>query len=537
MKIPNLSSLTEDHYSHEAYNNENYFRFHSEALSCLSKRDQWMFQYFGQGNREKPPFSCLHTAFEEQARIRPTQVAATHEGQSISYGELNDKAVQLALYLRSEGVVEGDAVGLFLSRSIPMLIAILAVLKLGASYVPQHAGVAPKRVLKHVCDIAAIRIVLTLSKHSQDLPHFERQKVIYLDRALNKPKDDVSYDFPDVKPSSRCFILFTSGTTGSPNGVQVTHNNVTNIVLTSPGNLQVQAGMRVGQILSISFDMCAWEIFVALCHGAELVIRSSSIEQAVSSVDIVIATPSILASLDLDKCKSVRVAAVAGEPCPQQLADSWAEFCVFYNSCGPTETTIINTAQQYSGSGEKLTIGKPTPNNTVYILDDSLKPCPIGEVGEMWAGGECVTDGYIGNELLNAERYKPDPFLGNGYRMFRTRDLGKWTENGELLHLGRTDDQVKIRGFRVELDSISRIIERTENCYQAVTLKIDEKTLVSFVIPSDVNTEDARELVAKCLPYYCVPETIIKLDKFPKTERGKIDKSALLKHLKAVELG
>jgi len=158
---------------------------------------------------------------------------------------------------------------------------------------------------------------------------------------------------------------------------------------------------------------------------------------------------------------------VAGEPCPRPLADKWSEFCTFYNGCGPTETTIVNTMHLHYPWCERLAIGKPTPNNTVYILDENLKPRAIGEVGEMWAGGDCVSAGYLNNDQLNADRYAPDPFLGDGRLMFRTRDLGRWTEDGALEHFGRTDDQVKIRGFRVELDSVSAVLEATPACKKA----------------------------------------------------------------------
>ena len=141
------------------------------------------------------------------------------------------------------------------------------------------------------------------------------------------------------------------------------------------------------------------------------------------------------------------------------LADKWSSFCTFYNSCGPTEVTIVNTAEVHTADKEVLSIGRPTPNNTVYILNEKMEPCAIGEIGEMWAGGDCVSLGYIGNEELTNDRYVPDPFLGNGRMMFRTRDLGRWTDTGELEHFGRTDDQVKVRGFRVELDSVSAMLE------------------------------------------------------------------------------
>ena len=258
-------------------------------------------------------------------------------------------------------------------------------------------------------------------------------------------------------------------------------------------------------------------------------IRGRDFMQVVSQVDVVIATPSILSSFDADRAHNMQVAAVAGEPCPVPLADKWSQFCTFYNSCGPTEETIINTMQNYPVAKHGLTIGAPTPNNTVYVLNENLEPCAIGEVGEMWAGGDCVSAGYLANDTLNGERYKDDPFLGNGRKMFRTRDLGRWNANGELEHYGRTDDQVKIRGFRVELDSISGALESVPTCEQAVTLKLDDRSLVAFVSPATVDPEEAKTAVANALPYYCVPKYILARDELPRTSRGKIDKRGLLK--------
>jgi acyl-coenzyme A synthetase/AMP-(fatty) acid ligase len=223
----------------------------------------------------------------------------------------------------------------------------------------------------------------------------------------------------------------------------------------------------------------------------------------------------------------VKTVAVAGEPCPRPLADRWAAFCDFYNSCGPTETTIINTAMRHSPDKAELTIGKPTPNNTVYILDDDLDPLPFGARGVMWAGGDCVAAGYIANPEMNAERYKPDPFRP-GQIMFNTRDIGAWTDTGELLHFGRVDDLVKIRGFRVELDGVSRALEKTDGCRQAVTLKFDDRTLCSFVSPADVDPCEALASVERSLPYYCRPKIVLPMDALPKTTRGKIDKRLLL---------
>ncbi|MDE1464175.1 amino acid adenylation domain-containing protein [Spartinivicinus poritis] len=540
---PSLTKINHDEQTTDLINSELKQHFVAQSISQLSPADQILFEQFGQGPLEQVHYNAIHQAFEVHAVSQPYAIAAKHLDESITYQTLNRQANRLAELLKGLGVKRGDNVALFLQRSIPMLVGILATLKLGAAYVPQHVGVAPESQLKHVINTADTKVILTLEKFKNIIPVPEGHTCIAIDEIMQHSlseetdKNPVSY----VNNKDVCFILFTSGTTGKPNGVQVTHGNVCNIILTEPGGLGIQRGMKVAQILNIAFDMAAWEIFGCLTHGATLIIRSKDIQQAVQQADVVIATPSVLGSLDADSCRNVKIAAVAGEPCPKPLADKWASFCKFHNSCGPTETTIVNTVQHYHSESEQLTIGKPTPNNTVYILDKDMKPCAIGEVGEMWAGGECVTAGYLNNPQLNKERYAPDPFLGNGRMMFRTRDLGRWTKNGELEHFGRVDDQVKIRGFRVELDSVSAVLEKVPDCKHAVALKLDNRNLVAFVSPYTVDVEAAKQAVAESLPYYCTPAFIIAMDELPRTSRGKVDKRELLKiaqqhHKQDVEL-
>jgi amino acid adenylation domain-containing protein len=410
-----------------------------------------------------------------------------------------------------------------------MLVGILAVLKAGAAYVPQDVRTAPPTQLRQVARAAGIRVILTLRGLADRVPAMDGRTVLTLDTDAAVPQTAASF-VPDraAKPDDGCYALFTSGTTGTPNGILVTHRNVTNILLTAPGNLGIQPGWRVAHLLNIAFDMAAWEILGCLANGATLVIRGQSIVDAAERADVVIATPSVLATIDPTRCRRIKVVAVAGEPCPRSLADRWATRCAFWNCCGPTETTIVNTMHRYDPASRRLTIGRPTPNNTVYVLDGSGRPCPIGVVGEMWAGGDCVSVGYLDNPDLTAERYLPDPFLGGDRRMFRTRDLGRWTADGDLEHWGRTDDQVKVRGFRVELDSVSTVLETVPGCTRAVTLKRDDRTLVAFVSPASVDAEVARRAVADALPYYCVPAEVHALPDLPMTARGKVDKSLLL---------
>ncbi|WP_282607411.1 amino acid adenylation domain-containing protein [Pelagibius sp. Alg239-R121] len=497
------------------------------ALAGLSVNDRVLFQRFGVGPVAEPSHRSIHGAIEAQVKTAPKSIAARHLGSRITYGALNRQANHLAAKMAEQGVGPGDAVCLFLRRSIPMLIGILASLKLGACYVPQDVAVAPDEQLRHIAKAVKAKVILTLECFEDQMPRLAGVTTIAIEAAVREPRS-LQPPSVEVLPDDRCFILFTSGTTGTPNGVQVTHRNLCNILLTEPGSLGIKPGTKVAHILSIAFDMAAWEILGCLSHGGTLVIRGTDIEEAVRQADVVIATPSVLGKCVAENCRNVKTVAVAGEPCPRPLADSWAAFATFYNSCGPTETTIVNTMLPHSPEAARLTIGVPTPNNTVYILDEDLRPLPIGEVGEMWAGGDCVTAGYLDNPLLTAERYLADPFLGGGRMMFRTRDLGRWTPEGALEHFGRTDDQVKIRGFRVELDSVSNALEKTEDCLQAVTLKLDDRNLAAFVRPASVNSAGARAQIEKALPYYCMPSVLLALEAFPMTSRGKIDKRKLL---------
>ncbi len=503
-------------------------RQHPDVLCHLSPMDQVRFRNFGWGPKAEPRHATIAEALQHQMQRNPNAVAIDCGGHEINYRTLDQASNRLAAVLRAHGVKRGDAVCLFLHRSIEMVVGIVAAIKLGAAYVPQHVGVAPPETLRHVAEVTHARVLLSLSELADQVPVSANQTLITIDTVifdplLDAPAPDTRYR---ARPKDLAMILFTSGTTGVPNGVQVSHANLANILLTAPGDLGMRTGIKVGQILSIAFDMAAWETLGALSNGATLVIRGKSIQETAEKVDVLIATPSILNALDHTRCQQVKVAAVAGEPCPRPLADRWSAFCTFYNSCGPTETTIINTAEPHHPDKQILSIGRPTPNNTVYILDENLRALPIGQKGEMWAGGDCVTTGYLANPELTDERYRPDPFRP-GHMMFRTRDLGRWTADGELEHFGRVDDLVKIRGFRVELDSVSGALEQSPCCQQAVTLQYDSRNLVSFISPASACPKRAARSVADRLPYYCCPAVVMPIDALPRTPRGKLDKRML----------
>lgn len=471
-----------------------------------------------------PPRS-ITALFEARVAEDPDRCAVEHLTATVTYGELNDAAERLAAHLRVLGVGRGDVVGVFLERSIAMVVGILAVLKTGAAYAPQDARISPRAQLRKVADQAGMRVVLTTERFLGLMP--EDVDVVRIDDEYAAADQSTA---AASDPSDTCAVIFTSGTTGTPNGVQVSHGNLVNLLAQSPGDLGITPGTRVGQVLNIAFDMAMWETFGALVHGGTLVIRGADIAATAERVDVLVATPSILATLSSARC-SAHTVAVAGERCPQALADEWAQDRRFLNSCGPTEITIINTLVEHT-PGRPLTIGGPVPGTSVYVLGPDLRPVAPGESGEMWVGGAGVTTGYIGNPELTDERYRPDPFVAGG-RMFRTRDVGRWTEAGELEHLSRTDDQVKVRGFRVELDSVSRALETAAGCTAAVTVRWDARSLAAVIVPATADPAAARAAVAELLPYYCVPTEVVAVDRLPLTPRGKVDRNAVLRLLEA----
>ncbi|WP_292787889.1 MULTISPECIES: amino acid adenylation domain-containing protein [unclassified Microbacterium] len=472
------------------------------------------------------PSTSITALIQARAAEAPDRCAVEHLSASLTYGELDDASSRLAQHLRQRGVGRGDVVGVFLERSIAMVIGILAVLKTGAAYAPQDARISPRAQLGRIAEQARMRVVLTTERFVGTMP--EGLEVIRID----EPREATSPAFSVASaPSDTCAVIFTSGTTGVPNGVQVSHGNLVNLLTQAPGDLGITAGTRVGQVLNIAFDMAMWEMFGALVHGGTLVIRGTDIAATAERVDVLVATPSILATLSSHR-STARTVVVAGERCPQALADEWAREHRFLNSCGPTEITIINTLVEHH-PGRPLTIGAPVPGTSVYVLDPDLRPVREGESGEMWVGGAGVTAGYIGNPHLTEERYVPDPFAADGSRMFRTRDVGRWTPRGELEHLSRTDDQVKVRGFRVELDSVSRALESAPGCSAAVTVRRDARNLAAVVVPATVDPDAARTAVAELLPYYCVPTEVVAADRLPLTPRGKVDREAVLRLLDA----
>ncbi|KAK7690040.1 hypothetical protein QCA50_006685 [Cerrena zonata] len=498
----------------------------SAVTDALSPADALLFTRFGFGVQRKPAFSCVHHAFEHYARLQPDTIAVEHCGSSITYGELDRKANGLANRLRSLGVHPGTRVCLLVQRSIAMVIGILGILKAGAAYVPLDGSIVTQSTLDHVLHDSQAILVLSLKEF---LHRVSDSPALCLEDTIDAlSSEDCSKTLDLSSSDDAVYIIYTSGTTGKPKGVEVMHRNVINLVCLEPGNIEMRPGRRVSQLLNIAFDMAAWETLGSLSNGCTLCIRGKSSKEwraLMKTVDIVIATPSMMTPHNPADYPNIKVVATAGEPCPQALADGWSQHAHFYNSCGPTEITIVNTVQLHK-RGEPLSIGAPTPNNNVYVLDENMKPVPIGQPGVMWASGAGITRGYVNLPDKTAERYKLDIFTNDGTYMFNTGDLGRWSKEGTLEHLGRVDDQVKVKGFRVELDGVSAAMETCPDVKVGVALLI-ESELWGFITPKFVNIDDVKTATHKVQPYYAVPTRFITLDEMPHTSNGKTDKRAL----------
>ncbi|KAL6717774.1 hypothetical protein ACLMJK_003859 [Lecanora helva] len=490
----------------------------------------------GHGANVKLPHDLVHEAFNKVAAEIPSAVAVEHGANQMTYGELDVASTRLSRRLLRLGLQPRDRVVLLAQRSIPMIVAIFAVLKSGCQYVPMDGGVASDVALAHVLSDVEPPFVLSLAKFTQRAHQFAMAgtQVLTLEGSWEASDDfDVeSGDKVTVDADDGAYIIYTSGSTGKPKGVDVTHRNVTNLLTLAPGSLRIKPGRRVAQLLSVSFDMAAWEILGTLINGGTLCLRGSDWSVTLKKVDTIIATPTILGTLKEEDFPNLKTIALAGEPCPLRLADQWAQNRSFFNCCGPTEVTIVNTMHKHH-TGQPLSIGRPIPNTTVYILDENENPAPIGASGIMWVGGSCVSRGYINLPDLTDKRYRKDKFSNNGGVIFNTGDLCRWTEAGTIEPLGRIDDQVKIKGFRVELDGVSAVIESHPDVAKGCALLVDGVLHGYYVSLRPLSHETLTDFTNQSLPYYAVPSKWVCVDNFPLTINGKIDKKALKNPLTA----
>lgn len=518
----------------------------SELPTLTAPEQQQMLQDWNRTQREYPQSECFPQLFEAQVKRTPDAVALSMGSKALRYGELNAKANQLAGYLRTLGAKPGVTVGISLDRSLEMVIALLAVLKTGAAYVPLDPEF-PRDRLRYMAKNASLAVVLTSASLAA---RFDAQvcRLLCLDREEDRIAQEADHDLgPIATPQDLAYILYTSGSTGQPKGVEIPHRALVNFL----SSIQQDPGCTAHDVMlsvtTISFDIFGLELYVPLLAGARVEIASRAVAMDGRQLrdlcetvhpTIMQATPATWRMLvEVGWRGSSRLTVLCGgEALPPDLAASLLERCgALWNMYGPTETTIWSTIERIERTDREITIGKPIANTDVYILDQFLQPAPIGVSGELYIGGHGLARGYRERPDLTAERFIPHPFSPEPLaRLYRTGDLARYRPDGRIVHLGRSDHQVKIRGYRIELGEIETALSRHQAVRQAAVIAREDrqgaKQLVAYLVCQEGSAPSQQELrlfLRSEIPDYMVPSIFVFLKAMPLTANNKVDRKAL----------
>jgi len=550
---------------------------------------------------EYPTDQLIHQLFETRAERIPDNIAIVgpdpgvgtrfiasdpvKQNVHLTYNRLNKESDQLAHRLREKGVKPGTIVGLLLERSPAMIAGILAVLKAGGAYLPIDPDYPQERIDYMLKDSSA-RIILKKSEirnpksetNTNDSNSNEQNKsaevtVLNFEHSNFEFVSDFGFRISNLCPSNLAYIIYTSGSSGSPKGVLVEHSSVVNLAYSQKTRFEINENDRVLQFSTICFDASVEQIFITLSSGAVLVLIDKNtlldpggfdVFMSRSSITHIHAVPSFLSNMKLTAAtiSTLKRVIAGGDVCPKDLARTWSQYCDFYNEYGPTETTVTSIellVQTVEEGLPRLPIGKPVNNTTVYLLDRWMKVVPLGAVGELYLGGKGVARGYLNQPELTAEKFDQDLWDLQDYRdfqkketwkkapgkkdytsyrshrsyIYRTGDLARWLPDGNIDFLGRIDRQVKIRGYRIELPEIENQLLKHGGIKEAALLvkeKAGDNYLAAYIVSNnrgDISAPQLREYLSGVLPEYMIPSYFIEIDEMPLGTSGKIDRHAL----------
>jgi amino acid adenylation domain-containing protein len=531
-------------------------------LSCLSEAEgQGLIHDWNQNHAPIHDNSHLLTQYEQQVAHRPDAIALRYrneqgELQSLSYRELDQHANRLAHELIAKGIQNEAPVGLCVHRHSALLVGVLAILKAGGCYVPLDPNY-PQARLSATIEQAQIHYVLTeaslLPEHSNLLPQaIDQRTVEYIDISKAEAFSQYPESRPEVSRHAKqlVYVIFTSGSTGKPKGVAIEHRSAQNFLQAMQDKLHLQAGHHWLAVTSLAFDISVLELFLPIQQGACVVLANyedardgqrlanlingesiSHMQATPISWKLLLAEPNALQAAKL-------TAVVGGEALPADLADALLPHVrCLWNCYGPTETTVWSSIYPVRPSSQRaISIGEPLLNNRLYVLDDQLKPVPLGVAGELYIGGDSLARSYWQRADLSAQQFIPDPYsTEDGARMYRTGDLVCRRHDGLLDYLGRSDQQVKVNGHRIELGDIEYHLKQwheiTDAAVQVQHFQ-QQQRLIAFVVANDLDTETLdetalRQALRQQLPEYMQPAQYVVLDALPLTANGKLNRKAL----------
>lgn len=524
-------------------------------MEIVGAEERALVEAFNATAASYPAEETLVTLFERQAAATPDNVAVVCGDIRLTYRELNARANRVAHFLRERrGVRPGDFAAFFLDRSEWVIVAILGILKSGATYVPLDPGYPPDRTEFMVRDSAA-RVILTRDSLAGRLPAACRElaaDLIILDGA------DDSNPAPSAAPDNAAYVIYTSGSTGKPKGCVVTHRNVVRLMKNDRLDFEFSDRDVWMSAHSFCFDFSVWEMYGALLYGGSVIIaREDEIRDVAAFRDLIARhritvlsqTPGAFCSLIAEEAKRpdapladhLRYVVLGGDRLEPTYLRPWAsryplDRVALINMYGITETTVHVTyyrirEEDVSGPAGRSRVGRPIPETTVYVCDKRRRLQPLGVPGELYVGGSGVSQGYLNQAGLTAERFPDSPFRA-GERLYRTGDVGRLRPDGVLEYLGRNDHQVQIRGYRVELGEVTRRLAAHPQVQQALTLDREgsngTRQLVAYLTATGtLNAAALRLHMAAVLPAYMIPAHFVQIERFPLTSNGKIDRAAL----------
>jgi amino acid adenylation domain-containing protein len=490
------------------------------------------------GNRavliEPDAASSIPELFAAQVTRTPAAVALVCGERLWTYRQLDEASNQLAHRLIEHGAGPGQTAALLLDRSGESAIALLAVLKTGAAYMPIDPALPAARLDFMLADAQPV-VAITTAELADRLNGHD-VTVVDVDVDDSRTRDRTSASLPAPAPDDIAYLLYTSGTTGVPKGVAIAHRNVTQLIEELDRYLPADGVWT--QFHSYGFDMSVWEMWGALARGGRLVVVPDLVARSPDDlhalmirehVTVLTQTPSGAGMLSPSGLGSAALV-VAGEACPDDLVDRWAQGRVMLNAYGPTETTMVVAISAPLTAGGGGPIGTPAPGAALFVLDGWLRPVSVGVVGELYVAGRGVAVGYVRRGGLTASRFVACPFGAPGARMYRTGDLVRWDAEGQLHYLGRADEQVKIRGYRIELGEVRTALAALDGVEQAVVIAREDrpgdKRLIGYFTGA-ADPDGLRAQLSERLPAYMTPAAVVPVAALPLMPSGKLDTRAL----------